>query len=173
MGTVLYEVPVGFEWHELLWLIMPIAIALLPIIAEKDAKRKGRTISPVGKRITRICFWSGSLFVGVIVSIMLISQVCEYPKVVGAYDRGEYEIVEGYVENFDPMPQNGGSYESFEIDGVYFYYSDHLIQYGYNNAKCRGGVITGDGQYLKIGYVNTYSNGERRNIIVYIEEVQT
>ncbi len=37
---------------------------------------------------------------------------------------------------------------------------------GYHNAKSHGGVIKGDGQYLKIGYVY-YGN---ENIIVYIEE---
>ena len=94
-----------------------------------------------------------------------------YTKVVGAYRCGEYEVVEGYVENFDPMPYEGHSNESFEINGVYFSYSDYAIQQGYHNAKSHGGVISGDGQYLKIGYVQPYPFSRNDNVIVYIEEL--
>lgn len=40
---------------------------------------------------------------------------------------------------------------------------------GYHNAKSHGGVITGNGHHLKIGYV--YYNSAMGNIIVYIEEL--
>ena len=33
------------------------------------------------------------------------------------------EIVEGYVENFEPMPYEGHAQESFDIEGVHFEYS--------------------------------------------------
>ena len=56
-----------------------------------------------------------------------------------------------------------------EINGVKFFYSDYSTQPGYNNAKSHGGVITGDGQHLKIHYV--YLNETYGNIIVYIEEI--
>ena len=92
-----------------------------------------------------------------------------YFKTVGAYQRGQYEVVEGYVENFDPMPYGGHTRESFEINDVYFEYSDYNVTSGYRNTKSHGGVITGDGQYLKIGYV--YYNSTYGNIIVYIEEL--
>ena len=44
------------------------------------------------------------------------------------------------------------------------------IPYGYHNSKSHGGVITGNGQRLKIGYV--YYNEQYGNIIVYIEEIR-
>ena len=90
-------------------------------------------------------------------------------KTVSAYKRGDYQIVEGYVENFHPMPYAGHSNESFEICGVCFFYSDFVIQQGYHNAKSHGGVITGDRQHLKVGYI--YYGGNYGNIIVYIEEL--
>ena len=91
-----------------------------------------------------------------------------YTKVVGAYKDGEFMIVEGYVENFDPMPYGGHSEESFEINNVTFSYSDYTIQPGYNNSKSHGGVIEGNGQHLKVGYVDYYGT----NIIVYIEQLE-
>ena len=94
-------------------------------------------------------------------------EISSYNKIVGAYKSGDYEIVEGFVEDFKPMPYEGHSDESFEINGVKFSYSDYSIGTGYNNAKSHGGVITGNGQHLKIGYIKEL-NG---NVIVYIEQL--
>jgi hypothetical protein len=117
-----------------------------------------------------ICICAG-MIVGLFSSILIASEISMYSKVVGAYERGDYQIVEGYVENFDPMPSNGHSKESFEINGVYFSYSDYEVRQGYHNAKSHGGVISGDGQYLKIGYVQPYPFSRNDNVIVYIEEL--
>ena len=57
------------------------------------------------------------------------------------------------------------------IISEYFSYSDYEIQQGYHNAKSHGGVISGDGQYLKIGYVQPYPFSRNDNVIVYIEEL--
>lgn len=89
-----------------------------------------------------------------------------YRKTVIAYRNDDYQIVEGYVVNFDPMPYGGHKDETFEINGVKFGYSDYTIMIGYHNTKSHGGVIRDNGQYLKIGYIQ-YNN---ENIIVYIEE---
>ena len=95
-----------------------------------------------------------------------------YNKIVKSYEQGNYQIVEGYVENFDPMPYGGRKYESFDINGVSFSYSNFSTQMGYRNAKSHGGVITGNRQHLKIGYVYynpAWDSGS--NAIVYIEEL--
>ncbi len=101
--------------------------------------------------------------------IVGIAQFRMYNKTAGAYRRGEYEIVEGCVENFDPMPYHGKKNESFEIDGVKFFYSDYNDQPGYNRSRSHGGVIKGNEQRLKIGYV--YVNETYGNIIIYIEQI--
>ena len=67
------------------------------------------------------------------------------------------------------MPYGGHKQESFDINGVSFSYSDFSVQPGYHNAKSHGGVITGNGQHLKIGYV--YYNSAEGNVIVYIEKL--
>ena len=66
----------------------------------------------------------------------------------------EIYVVEGYVENYHPMPYEGHDTEHFEIDGVYFEYSDYTIMNGYNISASHGGVVTNNGQYLKIKYIN-------------------
>ena len=113
----------------------------------------------------RLFLVSGVLFF----ALDIFVSVNQYQKTVGAYRRGEYEIVEGYVEHFETGPWGQGGDESFEIDGVQFSYSNVHTTQGYNRPKAQGGVITGDGQHLKIGYVllNKYDG----NVIVYIEEL--
>ena len=97
----------------------------------------------------------------------LISQYRQYDRVERAWRSGQYETVEGYVEFFSPMPYAGHAYESFVIDGVAFYYSDFSSTVGYHNARSHGGVITGNGQYLRIGYIP--GDDAKDNIIVSIE----
>lgn len=78
------------------------------------------------------------------------------------------------MESFHPMPETGHDTEHFEINGVYFEYSDFTVQQGYHNARSLGGVITGDGQHLRIGFItmdSTTGNQMLDNVIVYIEDL--
>ena len=102
-----------------------------------------------------------------LILVACIGQSHMYINTVGAYKNGDYLIVEGYVENFTPMSNGGSKRESFDINGVYFEYSDADVIQGYNTPRFHGGVIQGSGQYLKIGYV--YYNSSYGNIIVKIE----
>ena len=146
MGKVLYEVSYHFEPSAFIPLFMLIVIPLFPTI---EKQRYGRT-TPKGVKILLAAMWC------VILVITLLTgkhQIDMYNTVTDAYKSGEYQIVEGYVENFDPMPPEGHKEESFDINGVQFSYSDYTIMTGYHNVKSKGGVITGNGQYLRIGYV--------------------
>ena len=49
------------------------------------------------------------------------------------------------------MPPEGHSLEMFDIGDIHFEYSDNLVSVGYNKTKTNGGVIRGNGQYLKVG----------------------
>lgn len=162
MGEVLYEVSYQFEPHVLIPLAMLIGI---PIFAKTEEKRNGKAASKGTKAVLAVVW----CFVFAIAVWVGKYQIDLYNTVIGAYKSGEYRIVVGYVENFDPMPPEGHKEESFDISGVHFSYSDYTVMTGYNNAKSKGGVITGDGQYLKIGYV--YYDVAHENIIVYIEEL--
>lgn len=101
--------------------------------------------------------------------ITVSTQIDMYNNIAVVYREGQYETVEGYVENFVPMPYEGHAQESFEINGVYFEYSDYSSLPGYHNAKSHGGVIIGDGQHLNIRYI--YYEPRDCNVIVYIEEI--
>ena len=173
MNTVLYEAISKFDYT--IFTVPLIIIAgffLFPIVTkkyyeEKYAEEQNSKFDP--NFVKQFCHM-GMIFVATLFAIALIAQLSMYHKTVGAYKRGDYQIVEGYVENFDPMPYDGHKHESFEIDGVLFSYSDYDVQPGYNNTRSHGGIIKGNGQHLKVGYV--YLNETYGNIIVYIEQLQ-
>ena len=55
---------------------------------------------------------------------------------------GDYQVVEGAVRDFKPMPKGGHALESFTVGGVPFCYSDYdLSRGGFNNAASHGGPI--------------------------------
>ena len=101
--------------------------------------------------------------------IVITSQIDMYQNIVAAYEEGQYMTVEGYVEDFIPMPAQGHGTETFQINGIPFSYSDNSALQGYNNTKVFGGVISGNGQHLKIRYI--YYEPWDCNVIVYIEEI--
>lgn len=77
------------------------------------------------------------------------------------YMRGNYQVAEGYVTDFIPMPYGGHSQESFCVDNYpCFDYSDFLITAGFNNAKSHGGHIS-EGLPVRVSYIG--------NVIVKLE----
>ena len=159
MTSVLYEASFKFS---IFYLIPIVMILIFLIIIKRNYVGKGISFGKIFSIFALV-------FVVILSIVVFVFQADIYNKTVGEFKKGNYEIVEGYVENFQPMPFEGHSDESFDINGVSFFYSDYSIQPGYNNAKSHGGVITGDGQHLKIGYV--YYDDIYGNIIVYIEEL--
>ncbi len=63
----------------------------------------------------------------------------------------EYKIVEGTVDNYQPMPYEGHANEKFDVAGVHFEFSDYDINVGYHNSAAHGGVIKA-GRYVRITY---------------------
>ena len=166
MNHVLYEASFKMNPVLLTPIFMMIGIAVFPSLLKKRLKDQNYHYNE--KFVKWFCR-GGLVYCTIFSIIILFSQIDMYNKIVRAYEQGNYQVVEGYVENFDPMPQSGHKKESFDIDGVPFSYSDFIVQQGYNNAKSHGGVITGDGQHLKIGYV--FYNRTKGNVIVYIEKL--
>ncbi|MBQ7391996.1 MAG: hypothetical protein IJV73_04855 [Clostridia bacterium] len=171
MNTILYEVSTKAHLFKLFPAFFAVLFAavlttIMPTIIRKSYEKKGIDINI--KPVKVFC-----RFIMAFILLWCIlgfgGQWDMHNRVIGAYQRGEYQTVEGSVENFDPMPYEGHKDESFEINGVKFFYSDYSTHPGYNNAKSHGGVITGDGQHLKIGYV--YLDEAYGNVIVFIEEI--
>lgn len=166
MSNILYELSFEFDPILLIPLIMVVFIGFFPTLMKIYEKNNNeKKINHGFVKIFCICAAIHALLFGVIV---IGIHMYGFNKLMNSYESGQYEVVEGYVENFKPMPYEGHSNESFEINGVEFSYSDYEITSGYHNAKSHGGVIEGNGQYLKIGYVHNVQG----NTIVYIEQLE-
>lgn len=166
MGNILYETEFKFELPILIPFILLIAAFAMPKMKEKAVAQNDIKTNKEFEKVFMIIF---RIFCVFMILIELVIGTFQYKNIVLAYRNGNYQTVEGYVENYTPMPYGGHSEESFTINGVEFAYSDFIITQGYHNAASHGGVITHNGQHLKLGYVEPdASNG---NIIVYIEEL--
>ena len=89
-------------------------------------------------------------------------------NIVESYFAGEYLTVEGKIESFDPLSLNGNGTESFEVNGIEFRYSDSALNYiGYKTTSVEGGVITNNGQKVRIRYV--YNDTYDMNIILKLD----
>ena len=161
METVLYECTWKFDT----FIVMPLMILVL-----LDYKLMQNQFQ--GSR--RFIVQTVMVFAALLSLFMLVEQVDQYRKIVLAYQKGDYMIIEGYVENFHPMPDQGHGTEHFELDGIRFEYSDATVMQGYHTSRPKGGVITGDGQHLRIGYIvmnSATGNKMLNNVIVYIAEL--
>jgi hypothetical protein len=65
---------------------------------------------------------------------------------------GKCRVVEGVVQDFHPMPEEGHEMETFKVADVTFGYSDYVITSGFNNAASHGGPIR-EGLPVRICYL--------------------
>lgn len=79
-----------------------------------------------------------------------------------------YQTVTGYVEDFHPATQDGAGAESFIINEIYFRYAQNDTYIGYHRVSTKGGVITGNSQFLTIDYV--YDETIEENVILRITQ---
>lgn len=166
MTNVLYEVTYRLDRGMLIPFIVAAGF-LFFFVREIKAIRCEKTAK--GHRVNLCIFFIGLALGFVVCVIEIVSQIDMYQNIVAAYHNGQYATVEGYVEDFVPMPAEGHAHETFQINGVAFDYSDNTALQGYNKPKVHGGVISGDGQHLKIRYIY-YAHWDC-NVIVYIEEL--
>ena len=171
-GHVLYDITSDPNTDGMETLLFVLAFTAIGILVFSQIHRRMADVphTPDIRRtegIVRLVKVTAALFLGVAV-LAGIGQITTGNALVEHYKNGEYETVEGVVEEFDPMPAEGHKLESFVIGGVRFEYSDYRDQPGYHRTKSHQGVITGNGQRLRIRYTWTQSHG---NVILYIEEL--
>lgn len=165
MNEVLYEAAYRWDRHIGIPFLLVLGSAIMLLLTVKEV-RKTKTVK--GLR-GKLCISALILLVSSgVATLEVATQVDMYQNIIVAYQEGNYETVEGPVENFVPMPAEGHATEHFTIRGIPFEYTDYSALQGYNNTNVMGGVITGNGQWLKIGYV--YYEPWGCNVIVYIEE---
>ncbi len=156
---ILFEA--GFTFQKA-WSILLLLLILIPTIAVRFVRQRKRD----AKLAVLMCAIS-MVFLLAVLALVIPDQIRMYQSTVGAYQRGDYQIAEGTVEQFRPA-QEYGEEESFTLGGVEFSYRDSVVQFGYHQTRAEGGVITGDGQQLRIGYTRY---GRLGNVIVYIEQL--
>ncbi len=86
--------------------------------------------------------WSFFLFAVAWTAIVGTSIISRGLNAAEALEEGNCEVIEGKVENFHPMPQEGHDTERFEVDGRHFSYSDYVVSAGFNNTSSHGGPIS-------------------------------
>jgi len=91
----------------------------------------------------------GKIFLGVAAAGFLLSLVlfagnfAEYYRAKQALQTGNYEVVEGTVRNFVPMPPGGHSIESFDIGETSFRYGSGWGSILFNSEWNRGFIHNG------------------------------
>jgi hypothetical protein len=96
--------------------------------------------------------WFPAVFVGFAIFWTLGSlalTASDYFGLAADLRRGRCEVVEGAVEQFDPMPYTGHKDESFVVAGHHFHYSDYEVSAGFNQSTSHGGPIR-DGLHVRI-----------------------
>lgn len=174
MGQVLYETHFTLDGVTIVF----IGAFLLFASVHPFVHWAGKTFNfPVGEIVdarTVPLKWGSWLLFFPLALWAIVSSVLQASSIQEDYRNGNYQTVEGYVEDFSTDYYHFEGEESFTVDGVSFWYThgDGLPgTYCYVRGSNKG-VITGDGQYLKIGYLEREkykSLGDR--FIIYIEEL--
>jgi len=158
--TVFEVTDKGFEMITLiplLFVVIGIGISWFNIKFNKSKSRK---------RENTILF--GFVFCGfsfIILMLTLPSSLAHRIRVQKKFENKEYQVVEGEIENFHPMPISGHDVESFMVNGIYFEYSDYRLVYGFNNTSSHDGPLKSNGQKVRLSYISL----ENENIILKIE----
>ncbi len=176
METVLYEYHLNIFDCIQLFVPLIVGIGLLSIaihLVKSKNSGKNRSKSDLfGDVLFKVVGFVFGPFCILIFAISVYDTILTHIDYTERLSSDNVYVVEGYVENYHPMPFEGHDTEHFEINGVYFSYSDYALMNGYHNSASYGGVVTANGQYLKIKYVvNDIYNGTE-NIILYIAEIK-
>ncbi len=125
-------------------LVIPVVLVLAAMCAARFSK--DTRVQAAGWLIVAL----GS-FLGV---LLLVAFVGDYLEHSWDYHRGHYEVVEGTVSNFHPMPYQGHDEESFSVSGVGFSYSDYIGDSScFNRTASHGGPIR-EGLRVRVAYVD-------------------
>lgn len=171
MGQVLFETHLALPWAAIMPLVgTGIFLGIRPFILWAS-----RTFNfPLSTKFNVFLRkWSKAImwtFVPIALFVLWV-HVSHVITLQMRYHNGDYLTVEGYVEDFATRYHEFMGEESFTVDGVYFCYEpDANLPGTYHYVRgSKKGVITGNGQHLKIGYVEREEFGDR--VIIYIEEL--
>ncbi|EDN65662.1 membrane protein [Beggiatoa sp. PS] len=137
-------------YKSFIFVIFGILFILIGYFLQLNTKHKVKNISQKMKVwFANFYFW-GSLLITVLLFLMLLVSY-----IIGCYllMTEKYEVVEGIVTDFIPMPYSGHSYESFVVNGKRFSYSQYSMGPEFHHTKSHGGPID-QGVQVRISYIN-------------------
>jgi hypothetical protein len=109
----------------------------------------------ISRRIRKsLLLVAGLAFVGIsllVIGITFALHHFQTNDALKAFQTGQYSMVEGQVENFDPMPFEGHKPECFSVGETRFCYSDYIVAPGFRNTASHGGPIR-SGLLVRIAY---------------------
>lgn len=108
--------------------------------------------SPGRSRWFRVFPYLFTGFAMIWVAITFAATFSEYWELRRALRSGQFEVVEGKVVDFVPMPADGHVMERFTVNGHRFEYSDAVPTAGFNNTQSHGGPIR-EGLIVRIAEV--------------------
>jgi hypothetical protein len=75
-------------------------------------------------------------------TISFIGTFSDYWQLRQALRSGNFEVIEGKVVDFVPMPRHGGGgREHFDVSGHHYEYSDFAVSASFNNSQPYGGPM--------------------------------
>jgi hypothetical protein len=133
-----------FEWWFSAIGLIGVALGILIVLVGRKWPSRRRSVLS-GYVMAAFCaLWSTAAF---------IASYSQYRNCMDAYQSKTYQIAEGRIEDFRPMPFTGHQDECFSVQDHRFCYSDYAIQAGFNRSTSHGGPIR-DGLPVRIAYFN-------------------
>lgn len=147
--------------------LMPLLFVVIGVGISWFNIKYNKSKSP--KRKFTIVF--GFIFSGFALVMLLLtvpSSLANRNRTQKIFENQEYQVVEGKIEDFHPMPHSGHDVESFTVNGVYFEYSDYMLVYGFNNTASHGGPLKRNGQQVRLSYITV--DGDNRILKIELKE---
>ena len=126
--------------------VISFVICLIIFLICRVAKRLDMD-KPKEKKFVLICY-GFQISILLVTTIIILLGIIDYLVIDKAYKNKNYEMVEGYVSNFETSDVD----ESFTVQNQDFYYRSTYAGAGYHLIKKDGGVIIGNGQRIAILY---------------------
>ena len=146
--------------------IFPVILVLVFLVLPKLLSRL-KINEKNGADIEKIQYF-GCIIALTMIVFLCITTVKDYYYIEDQYSKKNYFEIVGYVENFSPLNDAKNQQEKFSIGEVTFSYgfAGKMNFVGYQKIRGHGGIVEGNGQYLKIRYIPYHDT----NIIVFIEQ---
>lgn len=146
--------------------IIALTIATITYLRRRNKDKKNGKVEKDNASLIML------IILDVVILWMCIGVHTEYVHLKEAYENGTCLYVEGEIHDYKSHPGIPEWNEEFMVEDERFFYSYYEVTAAYNWPKHYGGVIKGDGQRVKIGYVfDDKSNKTPKNKIVYIEQL--